>query len=105
MKKIIIIAALACGTAHAEFYTGNDLLERMNGTESQKLIALGYVGGVSDSLNNRMICMPSATLGQTRDIVKQYLENNPSLRHYSADSLIQSALAPIWPCAKKGSTL
>ena len=31
-----IIAALVCGSAHAEFYTGNDLLERMNGTDIQE---------------------------------------------------------------------
>ena len=105
MKRIIILAALACGAAHAEFYSGNDLWERLNGTEGQKYLALGYVAGVSDALNNRVICMPSATMGQTRDIVKQYLENNPSLRHYSADSLIYNALAPVWPCSKKGSTL
>jgi hypothetical protein len=105
MKKLIVLTMLAAGAAHAEFYTGNDLLERMNGTEVQKLIALGYVGGVADAMNNRVICMPSATLGQTRDIVKQYLENNPSIRHYSADSLIQSVLSSMWPCAKKGGTL
>jgi hypothetical protein len=27
MKKLIPIAALMCGTAHAEFLTGNDSLE------------------------------------------------------------------------------
>jgi hypothetical protein len=105
MKKLLILTAFTCGMAHAEFYTGNDLLERLNGTDVQRNIALGYVGGVADALNNRIICMPSATLGQTRDIVKQYLENNPSIRHYSADSLIQSVLSSTWPCAKKGSTL
>ncbi len=105
MKRIIIIAALVCGSAHAAFYTGNDLWERLNGTEAQKLIALGYIGGVADSLDSRIVCMPSVSLGQTRDVVKQYLENNPSVRHFSADSLIQNVLSSMWPCAKKGSTL
>jgi hypothetical protein len=105
MKRIIIIAALVCGSAHAAFYTGNDLWERLNGTEVQKLIALGYIGGVADSLDSRIVCMPSVSLGQTRDVVKQYLENNPSVRHYSADSLIQNILSSMWPCARKGSTL
>ena len=105
MKKLFLLLAFVSASASAEFYTGNDLWERLNGTEVQRHFALGYVAGVADSLNNRIICMPSATLGQTRDIVKQYLENNPSIRHYSADSLIQSVLSSMWPCQKRGSTL
>ena len=106
MKHLILVAAIACGSAHAEFYSGNDLLEIMRGNEYQKLIALGYVSGVADALQNAVICIPATvTSGQVRDMVKANLEANPTSRHYSADSLISNHLAKVWPCAKKGSAL
>ena len=44
MKKLIIITALFAGTAHAEFYSGNQLLNLMNGSNMEQMHALGYVG-------------------------------------------------------------
>lgn len=108
MKAIkTFIAALAvCGSAHAEFYSGNDLLDRLNGNEYQKLLGMGYIAGVSDALQRLVICVPeSVTLGQIRDMIKSHLETNVANRHYSADSLISNHLIKVWPCAKKGGVL
>lgn len=106
MRKLFLGLLVCTSVAHAEFYSGNDLLEIMRGNEYQKLIALGYVSGVADALQNAVVCIPATvTSGQVRDMVKANLEANPTSRHYSADSLISNHLTKVWPCAKKGSAL
>jgi hypothetical protein len=105
MKKLTIIAALLCGTAHAEFFTGNDLLAKMNGGNSYDAsMALGYVTGVFDTALGVDHCAPDrVTAGQARDIVRNYLEANPSVRQYSADIHTRIALGRAWPCPKKNT--
>lgn len=104
MKKILAGLLFVPVIAHASFYTGNDLFSKMNGDSYDKFVAAGYVMGVYDSLNKILFCAPAnVTLGQVTDMVKQYLEVNPSRRHFSADSLMSDALRQVWPCPKKGS--
>jgi hypothetical protein len=104
VKKAIIIAALLCGTAHAEFKDGNKLYSQMTGNTSEELHAVGYVMGVSDAYHGVLHCAPSTvTAGQVTDMVKQHFVANPSTRHYSADTIIGHVLSKAWPCAKKGS--
>lgn len=102
IKKLILSAAVACGPAHAEFYTGNDLLQMMDGdTYADKGMALGFVAGVSDAWQGVSICIPkSATLGQVHDIAKRHLRDNPQTRHLTAESLIRNVLERVWPCRK-----
>lgn len=100
MKKLALLAALIGGTAHAEFYTGNQLLNMMNGSNMEKMHALGYVVGVSDVWTGVRICPSSGVnAGQVNDVVQQYLTNNPHLRHQTADALTLTALGNVWPCA------
>lgn len=103
MKKLIAIAALMCGTAHAEFFSGNELLSRLNSESTyDRGVAMGYVIGVHDTGRGAVHCSPeAATGGQVRDIVKASLEASPELRHLSADSLIGHTLKKVWPCPKK----
>lgn len=103
MKKLILaIAPLAC-SAHAEFMTGNDLLNRLQGTTTDQVLGLGYVMGVFDSQRGSMVCPPSQiTAGQTKDIVQNYLLSNPQHRHLTGDLLTVVALGSVWPC-KKGN--
>jgi len=103
MKKAIIIAALLCGTAHAEFLDGNKLLARINGDTIEYASAIGYIMGVSDALRGQTHCPPTTvTSGQITDMVKQQLTNYPSLRHMSGDAHISYLLNKTWPCPKKG---
>ena len=103
MKKFLLIALLVSASAHAEFYTGNDLLRMMRGNTVEQANAFGYVVGVSDALHKITLCVPSGvTVGQANDIVKAYLEVSPQVRHFSADSLVSAALMAVWPC-KKGA--
>lgn len=102
MKKLIAILLCAPCMAYAEFWTGNMLLQRINSTEFwDRGMALGYILGVSDTGQNSTHCSGSqVTAGQTRDVVKQYLEQNPSIRDISADVLVTIALGQAFPCPK-----
>ena len=104
MKRFISIALLTVSTAaSANYYTGNDLLERMNKRDTTtEMLVLGYVAGVSDFARGDLHCAPlSVTLGQMRDISHQRLLRDPSTRHRSASLLVALALMEVWPCEKK----
>jgi hypothetical protein len=104
MKKAIIIAALMCGTAHAEFWDGNKLYSQMTGTKTEEIFALGYVMGVSDAYHGAIHCAPpTVSAGQMYDMVKQHLQVNPSTRHMIADSIVGHVLGKVWSCPKKGT--
>lgn len=109
MKKTIALAALvAATTAHAGFYTGNDILNRLNGPYAEKTQALYYVAGVFDTLSGVVVCAPpNVTLGQLADVMQQQLIANPATRNQPADLLIMRVFAPLWPCAQeqKGTSL
>ena len=108
MKKLLLIAALMCGTAHAQpsstMYTGQDLYDRLKNSPA---LANGYIAGVHDTQSGITICIPAGqvTLGQMSDMVKQTLERLPSERHMSADIFVETTLSTRWPCAKKGKSL
>lgn len=105
MKKLIAALLMVPTMASAQFYTGNMLLQKMNSTETwERTLAMGYVMGVSDSQQNIGHCSGvSVTSGQTRDVVKQYLEQNPAVRDLSADLLTVIALGIAFPCAKNNN--
>ena len=104
MKRLLLAVALvACSaTVRAEFLDGNELLAKMNGTNMEKMLALGYVMAASDAVRGTRTCNvpPTATAGQTHDIVKNYLERFPKVRHFTADVLVSRALEIMWPCER-----
>jgi hypothetical protein len=106
MKHLIIAALIAAPAAHAEFLSGNQLLTRIDSAEiAQQGVALGYVMGVHDSLRSVTHCSPpDITSGQLRDMVRQYLVNNPQNRHLAADSLVGHVLKSVWPCKNQGNS-
>ena len=105
MKKLLLATALMCGAAHAEFYTGNDLLSKQQSSSTvDNMVALGYVMGVFDATRGEAHCPPdNVTAGQVKDMVRNHLEATPSTRHYVADMQVRYVLNRAWPCAKKGS--
>lgn len=108
IRKLAMVAAVICGPAHAEFMTGNELLDRINGEGyTERGFAMGFIAGIADAMDNILLCMPEgATVGQARDIATRYLRNNPQIRHKGASVLVVDALSAAWPCAKsKGSRL
>ena len=108
MKKLFCLIALTALPVRAEFYSGNEILQRMQ-SESlvEQVIAIGFVGGVADAFDMIMFCPPTgATVGQARDIARRYLLLNPAKRHRAAAGLVVDALMEAWPCEKKkGSKL
>jgi hypothetical protein len=105
MKKLLIIAAMVCSSAHAQqssiLYTGQDLYTRMT---NDRALYLGYIAGVADSQSGITVCIPpnTVTLGQMGDMVRQSLERVPSERHLAADVYVQVTLSNRWPCARRG---
>jgi Ser/Thr protein kinase RdoA (MazF antagonist) len=100
MKKILASLLLVPVMASAEFFAGNELLRHMKSDAMDQMHALGYVLGVVDVHTRRTICPPEGVkAGQVYDVVKKFLEENPAVRHFSADSLIQYRLEQVWPCS------
>ena len=100
MKRALLCLALVAGSAHAEFIDGNKLLSDMKGSHGFQMSALGYVMGVADALQGAVICMPPSVLsGQVRDMVFNYLEANPAIRHFSGDMIVSDVLKRSFPCA------
>jgi hypothetical protein len=104
IMRIAVALLLVCSTAQAEFFTGNDLLAKMESDHIvDRSMALGYVVGVSDTGDGVTHCPPAnITTGQVRDLVKGHLTRNPGSRHFSADSLITNLLRTTWPCKPSG---
>lgn len=90
MKNLLITLALAgaAATAGANFLSGNDLYEQMNGSHQfDQARAIGYVMGAYDGLLGvgGIVCPPRrATVGQVFDIVNKHMEMYPSLRYLPA---------------------
>ena len=114
----ILLSAVA-GSAHAEFWTGNDLkvrLERfqrvIEGKEvpdpgnEQDTLAAGYVAGVNDAVTGVSVCPPDGvTVGQLVSVVLKFMRANPELLNLTADQVVERSLAAVWPCKHSSPTL
>jgi len=103
---IIIALLLASTPAKAEFFSGNDLATKLNSSSTiDQAVALGFIQGVFDVYVRITICPPNngagITAGQLNDMIKNYLNNNPALRHHTAESIINEALKALWPCKQQ----
>lgn len=103
MKKLLISLLFVPVMAHAEFHSGNSLLDKLKSPEvMDRIQALGYIQGVSDTLQNGSHCIPgNVTAGQLVDMVKNYLENVPMVRNKTADEIVVHVLKTAWPCANR----
>lgn len=106
MKKILASLLFVPVMAHAEFFSGNDLLSKMQGDVYDRIQAIGYVQGVFDVYVHVSICPPNGgrdiTAGQIRDMIQNYLTNSPAIRHKTAESIIHDAMKQVWPCSNRG---
>jgi hypothetical protein len=105
MKKIIATLLFVPAMAQAEFMSGNTLLRDMKGDAMEQMMALGYVLGAADSAINVTVCTPPGIkAGQVYDMIKNFLESAPDIRHYSADIIIKTRLEAVWPCKDQGKS-
>ena len=127
-RAILWLGVAASGTAQAsaQNISGNTLHSACNAqSDAEAGFCIGYIIGSVDgqrwgafatilsleltdetSAANDMIaaglkhCIPpEASNEQIRDVVLQFLANNPSIRHESARFLVWLALAESFPCA------
>lgn len=106
MRKWPVILLLATGPARAEFFSGNDLYERMRSRDAfAHTEVLMYIAGVSDAHRSIISCpTPDVSLGQLYDMVKSYLERFPERRSRTGDSIVAAVMRPVWPCRTGSGT-
>ncbi|MBM0416308.1 MULTISPECIES: Rap1a/Tai family immunity protein [Aeromonas] len=104
---MLCLGALFPFTASAAFYSGNDLIEVCESTESDPVYfqksseCRAYIAGVYDSFTGYEFCPPQdVTMGQVVKIAKKYISNNPELTHKQAMVLVLSSLIDAFPCKK-----
>lgn len=106
MKRLITTMLLCAATvAHADFITGNKLMEYYREDHYfSKGFVMGYVAGVYDAGASITHCPPSTvTLGQVNDLARRHLEDNPAIRSEFASIILVRLFRQTWPCAKKGT--
>ena len=117
--KLIIIALGMIFSSSCFAITGNQLYELYTDKPEDRwadpiLYVMGFVDSqiISHGLEKGMaeedkrqavspifVCMPNtANFGQANDVVKKFLEENPSKRHKPAFTLVYEALITVWRC-------
>lgn len=108
MKKWLVCLMFVPAMARAEFWTGNNLYDRLTSADvSERIQGMGYVMGVFDVYVNVTFCPGSQTgitVGQIRDMSIAWLGANPTQRHKTAESLVNEAFKQAWPCRNRGGT-
>ena len=108
MKKLLAALLFVPALAHAEFWTGNKLYERLTSTDmTDRIQAMGYVMGVYDVTVHALFCPgneTNITVGQVQDMAKNWLANNPHRRNESAEKLVTEVFKQVWPCRNRGGT-
>jgi len=107
MKKWLVCLLFVPAMARAEFWTGNNLHDRLTSSEvSERIQALGYVMGVFDVYVNVTFCpgnQTGITAGQIRDMAAAWLAANPTQRNRNAEALVNEAFKQAWPCKNRNN--
>lgn len=101
MRKLIVALATTLAlSAHAEFVTGNHLLQTLKKDSAlNRAVAMGYIVGIADAAEGTVSCLPpSVTIPQVINLVEQWMENNPQLLHNTGDRIVVAVLGQAWPC-------
>jgi hypothetical protein len=104
MKTIIAGLLLSVSvSANAGFISGNELYKRLTGESVVgQSYALGYIIGVADAYDGGSHCIPDGVnAGQIRDVVKNFMDATPEVRHRPADLIVYAILKNTWACAEK----
>lgn len=117
MIRIFAIAAavLLANSVHAAVYTGADLKMNLDADAQMEAHprlakpiemtaaarALGYITGVTDSLQRTACIPPDVTTRQIMAIVYKYLKATPAVWDRPAYDSVTKAVAEAFPCKKK----
>jgi hypothetical protein len=103
MKKLIFcLALLIVLPVNANYLSGNELKARcVSDNYVNSGMCMGYITGVVDSYNNFVFCIPTGvTIGQMKDILKKYMDENPAKLHESAVDIVASAMKKDFSCKR-----
>ena len=113
MKQFLLLTFLAAMVSPAwasNFENGNSLHNFCQEGDGsfQKIVCVAYivgvvdaVGGARNGIDGLVFCPPKdITRMQTTEIVKKWLNDNPSNRNFVASFLVAAALSEAWPCPK-----
>jgi hypothetical protein len=102
---LLIPVLLGAPLARAEFKDGNQLLHVCTSTDvADNANCAGYLASAVDAhpavgqYQGRICISPDVALSQVRDVVMNFLEDKPELRHYVAASIVLEAIAEAFPC-------
>ncbi|SFI64553.1 hypothetical protein SAMN04515648_0948 [Phyllobacterium sp. CL33Tsu] len=105
MRRFLLVAAMVVATSSAQagFYTGNEMLEMCEAKRGtvDRAICNGFITGVADSMDAirawlgiKRQCVPGrVTTGQLVDLLKDYLEKHPAVRHDDAGAIAVLAIS------------
>ena len=105
-KTMLALLTVVSFSAHAEFFTGNMLLNMLDSAkDSDRTMAMGYVAGAFDASQKAVHCTPSSvSLKQVVDMVRKRLYDVPEQRHFSGDIIIMTTMKSVFPCKSKPNT-
>ena len=98
-----LFLVLSAPQAHP-FDTGNDLLLTCKENTDAVMVSLcsayivGVVNGYERAAPRPVFCRPATTVSQQMDVVIQFLERRPDIRHLSGAALIIAAMSGAFPC-------
>lgn len=106
---IVAILIFVHQPARAEFYSGNDLVQKCRETTNSASSAacLAFVAGIYDTILfyqsgarvRKVICAPKeASIGQLKEIVMRRLETHPAEAQFSAASIAYAAFQEVFRC-------
>lgn len=107
---VFTVITLVSLNAHAQFFTGNYLVQQMREWERASRRESGadyvmaarfsaFIAGIHDADNRLLICLPHGVpAGQANAVVAKYLNENPESWNEPAAMLVKVALAKAFPC-------
>ena len=107
MRKLLAALLFVPVMAHAEFWTGNNLYDRLTSSDVlERVQGLGYVMGVYDVYVNVTFCpsnQGNITAGQIRDMAAGWLAANAAIRNRNAEALLNDMFKQAWPCRNRNN--
>jgi hypothetical protein len=108
----MLVLALVAAAQSAEvpmLFSGNELQRmcasrKLEGEYLNKGLCAGFIAGVVDMASSpstggvRICAPPKVTIGQYTDIVANFLDAHPEVRHYTGASIVRIAIAQAFPC-------
>lgn len=112
MILMMIMAAMTAGAHSTSDDIGpaivaSGLLKMCHGSETEKLLCTGYIGGVTsvdtylDAIGNRpsnMCISETADFDEVISVVTKYIETHPETRGAPSAKVVLDALTKAYPC-------